>query len=79
MGDVLKTGLRAVSMSRVLMALIAIEVFFGMSSEPFDRLWAKHTLEVFEFPSIFDLDPIVWFGVIPGRRCDCCDHSDFHD
>ena len=64
MTDVLKTGLRAVSMSRVLMALVAIEIFFGMSSEPFDRLWAKHTLEVFEFPSVFGLNPIVWFGVI---------------
>ena len=64
MTNVLTTGLRAVSMSRVLMALIAIEVFFGMSSEPFDRLWAKHTLEVFEFPGILGLDPIVWFGVI---------------
>ena len=64
MTNVLTTGLRAVSMSRVLMALIAIEVFFGMSSEPFDRLWAKHTLEMFEFPGILGLDPIVWFGVI---------------
>ena len=64
MTDVLKTGVRTVSMSRVLMALIAIELFFGMSSEPFDRLWAKYALEVFEFPMIFDLDPIVWFGVI---------------
>ncbi len=64
MAGVLKTGIRAVSMSRVLMALIAIEVFFGMSSEPFDRLWAKHALETFEFPAFFNLDPIVWFGVI---------------
>ena len=64
MSNVLKTGLRAVSMSRVLMALIAIEVFFGMSSEPFDRLWAKHALEVFEFPSVIGLDQIVWFGVV---------------
>ena len=64
MSNVLKTGLRAVSISRVLMALIAIEVFFGMSSEPFDRLWAKHALEVFEFPSVFGLDQIVWFGVV---------------
>ncbi len=64
MTNVLKTGLRAVSMSRVLMALVAIEIFFGMSSEPFDRLWAKHTLDAFEFPSVFGLNPIVWFGVI---------------
>ena len=66
MANVLRTGIRTVSMSRVLMALIAIEVFFGMSSEPFDRLWAKHALDLFEFPVIFNLDPIVWFGVIQG-------------
>ena len=64
MADVLKTGIRTVSLSRVLIALIAIEVFFGMSSEPFDRLWAKHALETFEFPGIFGFDSIVWFGVI---------------
>ena len=64
MAHVLRTGVRAVSLSRVLMALVAIEVFFGMSSEPFDRLWAKHALETFQFPAIADLDPIVWFGVV---------------
>ena len=64
MAHVLRTGIRTVSLSRVLMALVAIEVFFGMSSEPFDRLWAKHALETFEFPAIADLDPIVWFGVV---------------
>ena len=64
MAHVLRTGVRTVSLSRVLMALVAIEVFFGMSSEPFDRLWAKHALETFEFPAIADLDPIVWFGVV---------------
>lgn len=58
------TGLRAVSVNRLLMALVAIELFFGMSSEPFDRLWAKHALETFEFPAIVGLDPIVWFGVV---------------
>ena len=64
MRHVLRTGIRTVSLSRVLILLVVIEVFFGMSSEPFDRLWAKHALEVFEFPVIFDFDPVVWFGVI---------------
>ena len=64
MAHVLRTGIRTVSLSRVLIALVAIEVFFGMSSEPFDRLWAKHALETFEFPAIADLDAIVWFGVV---------------
>ena len=67
--NVLKTGVRAVRASRVLTALIAIEIFAGMSTEPFDRLWAKHALDEFAFPIISlpvlgDLDPIVWFGII---------------
>ena len=62
--NVLKTGIRAVRASRVLTALIVIEIFAGMSTEPFDRLWAKQALDTFEFPAIWTLDPIVWFGII---------------
>ena len=64
MAQVFRTGLRAVSLNRLLMALVAIELFFGLSSEPFDRLWAQHALDTLEFPSIAGLDPIVWFGVV---------------
>ena len=67
--NVLKTGISAVRASRVLTALIVIEIFAGMSTEPFDRLWAKHALDTFDFPIIWlpvigDLDPIVWFGIV---------------
>ena len=67
--NVLRTGIRAVRASRVLTALIVIEIFAGMSTEPFDRLWAKHALDTFDFPIIHlplvgDLDPIVWFGIV---------------
>ena len=48
----------------VLMAIIAIELFTGASSEPFDRLWTLHMLEIFEFPSPWGLNSLVWFGVI---------------
>ena len=48
----------------VLMAIIAIELFTGASSEPFDRLWTLHMLEIFEFPSPWGLSSLVWFGVI---------------
>ena len=48
----------------VLMANIAIELFAGASSEPFDRLWTLHMLEIFEFPSLWGLNSLVWFGVI---------------
>ena len=48
----------------VLMAIIAIELFTGASSEPFDRLWTLHMLEIFEFPSPWGLNSLAWFGVI---------------
>ena len=48
----------------VLMAIIAIELFAGASSEPFDRLWTLHMLEIFEFPSPWGLNSLAWFGVI---------------
>lgn len=60
----LRTGLRAVRGSRVLIALIVIELFYGISSEPFDRLWAKNMLDNFTFPELANLDPVVWFGIV---------------
>lgn len=60
----LRSGLRAVRGSRVLIALIVIELFYGISSEPFDRLWAKNMLDNFTFPELANLDPIVWFGIV---------------
>ena len=58
------SGLRAVKGSRILTALIVIELFYGMSSEPFDRLWAKNMLDNFSFPELANLDPVVWFGIV---------------
>ena len=57
-------GLTTTRTHPVLMAIIAIELFAGASSEPFDRLWTLHMLELFEFPSLWGLNSLVWFGVI---------------
>ncbi len=64
MARAFRGGARVVSASRVLMALVAVQIFFGISTEPFDRLWAKHALDTFEFPIIARLDPIIWLGVM---------------
>jgi DHA3 family tetracycline resistance protein-like MFS transporter len=64
MKTTLGSGLTAVRMHHVLMAIIAIELFSGASSEPFDRLWATHMLDSFEFPTIGSLNIVVWFGII---------------
>jgi DHA3 family tetracycline resistance protein-like MFS transporter len=57
-------GLRLVRGRPVLMTILAIGLFYGMSSEAFDRLWEAHFLANLGFPSIGNLSPIIWFGVI---------------
>lgn len=64
MRETFAAGIDAARIQPVILAIIAIELFVGMSSEPFDRLWTLHMLESFEFPSPWGLDTVTWFGVI---------------
>lgn len=64
MGDTFKEGLSAVRGKPVLVTVLVIAAFWGMASEGFDRLWEAHLLANFEFPSLGELDMIVWFGII---------------
>ena len=57
-------GLAVVRGRPVLMTILAIGLFYGMSSEAFDRLWEAHFLANLGFPSVGHLTPIVWFGII---------------
>ena len=57
-------GVRLVRASPVLVMLLAVALFTGMSEEGFDRLYAKHFLDGLGLPSLGNLDPVVWFGVI---------------
>jgi len=47
-----------------LLLIFAIAAFHGASTEGFDRLWELHLLSAFSFPSLGELEPIVWFGII---------------
>ena len=57
-------GARLVRASPVLLMLLAVALFAGMSEEGFDRLYAKHFLDGLGLPSLGGLDTVVWFGVI---------------
>ena len=57
-------GVRLVRARPVLLILLAVAVFTGMSEEGFDRLYAKHFLDGLGLPAFGALDPVVWFGVI---------------
>ena len=56
-------GARFAWAKQVVMLLIAVELFMGMSSEAFDRLKEAHFLRDVGLPSVGDLDPVIWFGI----------------
>ena len=63
------TFVRATRLARqrpVLLAILAIALFFGASSEPFDRFWELHILEIsnFALPAQTVLGPTAWWGFI---------------
>ena len=63
-GATARGGVRLVRGRPVLLILLLVAVFTGMSEEGFDRLYAKHFLDGLGLPSLGALDPVVWFGII---------------
>lgn len=57
-------GVRLIRATPVLVLIVAITFFQGMSSEALDRLWEAHFLTNVGVPSLFGLDVVVWFGLI---------------
>ena len=64
MGATARGGVRLVRTRPVLLMLLAIVVFFGMSGEGFDRLWEAHLLKDIGLPTLAGLEPVLWFGLI---------------
>jgi MFS transporter, DHA3 family, tetracycline resistance protein len=56
-------GGRYARAQRIIMLLIGVELFLGMSSEAFDRLKEAHFLRDVGLPAVGQLDPVVWFGI----------------
>jgi DHA3 family tetracycline resistance protein-like MFS transporter len=56
-------GARYAWAAPVILLLVAVEIFMGMSSEAFDRLKEAHFLRDVGLPAVGDLDAVVWFGI----------------
>ena len=56
-------GVRYARAAPVIVLLVAVGVFAGMSSEGFDRLKEAHFLRDVGLPAFGHLSPVVWFGV----------------
>lgn len=57
-------GARYAWAAPVILLLVAIDFFMGMSSEAFDRLKEAHFLREVGLPAVGDLAPVVWFGML---------------
>jgi DHA3 family tetracycline resistance protein-like MFS transporter len=47
----------------IILLLVGVELFMGMSSEAFDRLKEAHFLRDVGLPAVGNLDPVIWFGI----------------
>lgn len=63
MTDTFRAGLRLVRFQSMLLIILAIQLFFGLSSEGYDRLSTAHFLANFTFPVLWQLKPVAWFGI----------------
>jgi DHA3 family tetracycline resistance protein-like MFS transporter len=63
MQHTLRQGIAIVRRSPVLPALMGIELFFGLASEGWDRLWQPFLLIGFALPKIGALQPVAWVGL----------------
>jgi DHA3 family tetracycline resistance protein-like MFS transporter len=48
----------------LLLTILTIMAFYGMAGQGVERLWVAHFYENQMFPSVGDLQPVVWFGAI---------------
>lgn len=59
-------GGRFVRAQPLILLLVGITFFAGMSSEAFDRLKEAHLLRDVGLPAVGHLDAVVWFGIFAG-------------
>ena len=56
-------GARYAWAAPVILLLVGVQLFMGMSAEAFDRLKEAHFLRNVGLPAVGHLDPVVWFGI----------------
>ncbi|MBT5873602.1 MAG: MFS transporter [Candidatus Latescibacteria bacterium] len=62
--DMLRSGTNLLRTRPALITIFTVTLIFGMFSEGYDRLWTPHLLSQFTFPILWNLSPVIWFGII---------------
>lgn len=64
MSGSLRSGIRAVRGSEILVTILGVELFWGAGSEGFDRLWTAHIIRDVHLPLAGTLKPVTWFALL---------------
>lgn len=63
MGYTVKSSFKFIKSKSIIMILLSVTLFYGLSSEGYDRLSNAHFLQDTTLPSLGNLQPITWFGI----------------
>lgn len=63
MGHTFKNGLTFIKSKPIFMVLLGITLFYGLSSEGYDRLSSAHFLKDISLPKLWNLQSVTWFGI----------------
>ncbi|WP_236896754.1 tetracycline efflux MFS transporter TetA(P) [Clostridium beijerinckii] len=63
MGYTFKSGLKFIKSKSIIMILLSVTLFYGLSSEGYDRLSNAHFLQDTMLPKLWNLNPVTWFGI----------------
>jgi DHA3 family tetracycline resistance protein-like MFS transporter len=64
MQKVFLEGVKEVRGRPILLSMLLITAMFGVFSEGIDRLFTPYLLENYDFPSLGQLEPVTWWGII---------------
>jgi DHA3 family tetracycline resistance protein-like MFS transporter len=64
LGETLGESRRLVRASPLLVTILLIMAFYGMAGQGFITLWVAHFDRNLTFPTIWDLEPVIWFGIV---------------
>ncbi|MDD7794349.1 MFS transporter [Clostridium sp. 'White wine YQ'] len=63
MGHTFKTGYKFIKSKSIIVILLLVTLFYGLSSEGYDRLSNAHFLQDTTLPRLWNLQPVTWFGI----------------
>lgn len=63
MRHTLSNSMRFIKSKPIIMLLLAVTLFYGLSSEGYDRLYTAHFLKDTALPALGNLQPVTWFGI----------------